>query len=139
MKYFLYIALLYVFLPLNLHIDLIAVLIFFIAFRENEIFVLLFAFFAGLLIDLYYPVVLGLNMLVYVILVQVLLHIKKYITQSLPVTFAIFTAFYATKIAVIHLALSSPLKIQPIIITTILFFPFLLALKSLTYRIWMKI
>lgn len=138
MKYLLYVALLYIFLPFNLHIDLIAMLIFFTVFKEDETFVLLFSFFAGLLVDLYYPVVLGINLLVYIILVQALLYIKKYIVQSLTVTFAVFIAFYLIKIAIIHLVLSYPLKIQTIIITTILFIPVFLLLNKLRYKIWMR-
>ncbi|MBA7534744.1 hypothetical protein ES705_26993 [subsurface metagenome] len=139
MKYILYIALLYIFLPFNLYIDLIAILIFFVAFQEDERFVLLFSFFAGLLIDLYYPVVLGFNILVYIILAQTLVYIKKYIVHSPVVTFAIFTTFYLTKIAIIHLVVSAPLAIQPIIITSIAFFPIFMLLNRLVYKNWIKI
>jgi len=139
MKYILYIVLLYVFLPFNLYIDLIAILIFFIAFQEDDRFVLLFSFFAGLLIDLYYPVVLGINMLIYIILVQTLIYIKRYIVHSPVVVFAIFMSFYLTKIVIMHLILSAPLVIQPIIITTIVFFPIFILLNRLFYKRWIKI
>lgn len=139
MKYILYIGLLYVFLPFNLYIDLIAILIFFIAFQEDDRFVLLFSFFAGLLIDLYYPVVLGINMLIYIILVQTLIYIKRYIIHSPVVVFAIFMTFYLTKIVIMHLILSAPLVIQPIIITTIVFFPIFILLNRLFYKRWIKI
>ncbi len=139
MKYILYIVLLYVFLPFNLYIDLIAILIFFIAFQEDDRFVLLFSFFAGLLIDLYYPVVLGINMLIYIILVQTLISIKRYIVHSPVVVFAIFMSFYLTKIVIMHLILSAPLVIQPIIITTIVFFPIFIFLNRLFYKRWIKI
>ena len=139
MKYILYIVLLYVFLPFNLYIDLIAILIFFIAFQEDDRFVLLFSFFAGLLIDLYYPVVLGINMLIYIILVQTLIYIKRYIVHSPVVVFAIFMSFYLTKIAIMHLILSAPLVIQPIIITTIVFSPIFILLNRLFYKRWIKI
>lgn len=139
MKYILYIVLLYVFLPFNLYIDLIAILIFFIAFQEDDRFVLLFSFFAGLLIDLYYPVVLGINMLIYIILVQTLIYIKRYIVHSPVVVFAIFMSFYLTKIVIMHLILSAPLVIQPIIITTIVFSPIFILLNRLFYKRWIKI
>lgn len=139
MKYILYIVLLYVFLPFNLYIDLIAILIFFIAFQEDDRFVLLFSFFAGLLIDLYYPVVLGINMLIYIILVQTLIYIKRYIIHSPVVVFAIFMSFYLTKIVIMHLILSAPLVIQPIIITTIVFSPIFILLNRLFYKRWIKI
>jgi rod shape-determining protein MreD len=139
MKYILYIVLLYVFLPFNLYIDLIAILIFFIAFQEDDRFILLFSFFAGLLIDLYYPVVLGINMLIYIILVQTLIYIKRYIVHSPVVVFAIFMSFYLTKIVIMHLILSAPLVIQPIIITTLVFFPIFILLNRLFYKRWIKI
>lgn len=139
MKYILYIVLLYVFLPFNPYIDLIAILIFFIAFQEDDRFVLLFSFFAGLLIDLYYPVVLGINMLIYIILVQTLIYIKRYIVHSPVVVFAIFMSFYLTKIVIMHLILSAPLVIQPIIITTIVFSPIFILLNRLFYKRWIKI
>jgi len=139
MKYILYIVLLYVFLPFNLYIDLIAILIFFIAFQEDDRFVLLFSFFAGLLIDLYYPVVLGINMLIYIILVQTLIYIKRYIVHSPVVVFAIFMSFYLTKIVIMHLILSAPLVIQSIIITTIVFSPIFILLNRLFYKRWIKI
>ncbi len=139
MKYILYIVLLYVFLPFNIYIDLIAILIFFIAFQEDDRFVLLFSFFAGLLIDLYYPVVLGINMLIYIILVQTLIYIKRYIVHSPVVVFAIFMSFYLTKIVIMHLILSAPLVIQPIIITTIVCSPIFIFLNRLFYKRWIKI
>ncbi|TET62862.1 MAG: hypothetical protein E3J47_02940 [Candidatus Stahlbacteria bacterium] len=139
MKYILYIVLLYVFLPFNPYIDLMAILIFFIAFQEDDRFVLLFSFFAGLLIDLYYPVVLGINMLIYIILVQTLIYIKRYIVHSPVVVFAIFMSFYLTKIVIMHLILSAPLVIQSIIITTIVFSPIFILLNRLFYKRWIKI
>jgi|GEM_PF-664318 len=138
MRYVLYAVLLYIILPFNIYVDLIAILIFYIAFNEDEKFVLLFSFYTGFLIDLYYPVVLGINTLVYLILVQALLHIKKYIIQSPMVTVAVFVAFYLTKIAIIHLALSSPPKMQPIIITIVLFFPIFMVFQKLIHNIWMR-
>ena len=138
MKYALYVALLYIFLPFNLHIDLIAVLLFFIVFKEDERFVLLFSFFAGLLVDLYDPVVIGINLLIYLSLVQILLYIKKYIAQSNLVTFSVFATFYLTKIVIIHVALSISPKIQPAIITLLFFFPIFLLLNKLVYKVWMK-
>ncbi len=84
MRYLVYIILLYIFVPFNLYIDLIAILIFFIVFKEHEAAVLVLSFFAGLLIDLYYPVMFGLNTLVYVLIVQGLLYVKKYIAQFFP-------------------------------------------------------
>jgi rod shape-determining protein MreD len=138
MRYILYALLLYILLPFNLYVDLLAILIFFIVFNEDEKFVLVFSFFTGLLIDLYYPVVLGINTLIYVVLVQGLIQIKKYIIESPVVTVAVFVAFYFTKIGIIHLSFSSPLKIQPIIITIAIFFPLFMGFHKIIYNIWMK-
>jgi len=139
MKYFIYIILLYIFLPFNFSIDLITTLVFFVIFNEDERFTLIFAFLAGLLVDLYNPVKLGTNFLVYLILAQALLYLKKYIAQSLLAIVATFSIFYLLKIIVIHLALSSPLKIQPTIITIITFLPIFWVLNKLLYRVWMRI
>ena len=139
MKYFIYIILLYIFLPFNFSIDLITTLVFFVIFNEDERFTLVFAFLAGLLVDLYNPVKLGANVLVYLILAQALLYLKKYIAQSLLAIVATFSIFYLLKIIVIHLALSSPLKIQPTIITIITFLPIFWVLNKLLYRVWMRI
>jgi len=138
MRYLLYAILLYIILPFNIYVDLLAILVFYIVFNEDEKFVLLFSFYAGLLIDLYYPVVIGINTLIYIVLVQALLHIKKYIIQSPIVTVAVFIAFYLTKIGIIHLAFSTPPKMQPIIITIAFFFPVFMIFQKLIHNIWMK-
>lgn len=138
MKYLIYIVLLYLFLPFNFSIDLITLVLFFIIFNEDERFALIFSFLIGLLIDLYSPVHFGINILVYLVLTQLLLYIKKYIAQNFATIFGTFTIFYLTKIAIVHIILSSPLTIQPIIITIIAFVPFFLVLNKLVNGVWMK-
>ena len=138
MKYFIYIILLYIVLPFNFSIDFITALIFFIAFNEDSRFALIFAFVAGLLIDLYNPAHLGVNILVYIVLVQSLLYLKRYIIQNMFTIFATFLVFYLMKIVITHLIVLSPLDAQPIIITILIFLPFFAALNKLVYKVWMK-
>jgi len=139
MKYLLYIILLYLFLPFNHYLDFIAVLTFFIAFKEDERFALIFAFAAGILIDLYYPVALGLNGLLYVILIQAVLYIKKFIAQNNVVVVTLFTAFYLIKITMTYLAVSFPVSTKQIIITLLFCVPLFLLLNRIIYRTWKKI
>ena len=139
MKYLIYVILLYIFLPFNYRIDLITILIFFIIFNEDDRFVLIFSFLAGLLIDLYNPIYLGLNILTYTVLAQLVLYIKKYIAQDLLTVFGTFTVFYLTKTIIIHLALSSPLKIQLILITIITFLPVFLVLNRMRHGVWKRV
>lgn len=138
MKYVWYLALLYILLPFNLYVDLISILIFYTVFHEDERFALIFSFFAGLLIDLFYPVVLGVNIIIYILLVQIMLYIKKYIIHNLWVSWTVFTAYYLAKTIVTYIALSAPVKIQAIILTIICFLPFILILNKLKYRVWIK-
>jgi rod shape-determining protein MreD len=137
-RYALYIILFYVLLPINASIDLIAMLVFFIAFREEESAALLFAFAAGLLIDLYYPVLFGINMLTYVILVQAVLYLKKYITENPLITWIVFTAFYLARTTVIYLLVSPSLHISLYALTIVLFLPIFVVLNRTLYGIWMK-
>lgn len=138
MKYLLYIALLYLFLPFNLHVDAITILLFFIILNEDERFCLVFSFFAGLLIDLYYPAVLGINTLIYIVMVQTLLYSKKYITKTPVVTIGLFTIFYLVKITLTHAAVSFPLSFFGMILTIVLFFPIYVSLNKIINNTWMK-
>ncbi|KPJ72061.1 hypothetical protein AMJ52_07570 [candidate division TA06 bacterium DG_78] len=138
MKYIVYILLLYLFLPFSFSVDLVTLLLFFIIFNEDHRFALIFSFLIGLLVDLYSPVSLGINMLVYLILTQSLLYVKKYIAQNLATTFGTFTIFYVIKVTTIHIVLTSSLAFQPIITTIIAFLPFFFILNRLVHGIWMK-
>jgi len=137
-RYVLYVVLLYILLPVNASIDLIAMLIFFIAFREDESAALLFAFFAGLLIDLYYPILFGINMLTYVILVQAVLYLKKYFTESPFIIWAVFTIFYVTRIIVIYVFVSPYLHIPLYVLTIAFSLPVFMVLNRTVYGIWIK-
>jgi rod shape-determining protein MreD len=139
MKYVIYILFLYLFLPFSFSIDLVTLLLFFIIFNEDHRFALVFSFLLGLLIDLHSPVYFGINMLVYVVLTQSLLYLKKYIAQNLATIFGTFTIFYIIKITTIHIVLTSPLILQPIITTIIAFLPFFFIFNKLVHGVWMKI
>jgi len=138
MKYLWYFVLLYILLPFNLYVDLISILIFYLVFNEDERFTLIFSFLAGLLIDLFYPVVLGVNIIIYIVLVQIMFYIKKYIVHSIWASWIVFTAYYLAKTIVTHLVFSAPLRVICILLTIVSFLPFMLTLNKLKYRVWMK-
>lgn len=137
-RYFIYILLLYILLPVNAAIDLIAILAFFVALNEDETIALLFAFLAGLLIDLYYPILFGINMLVYTVLVQAVLYVKKYFAQGPLILMVVFAAFYIAKHLVMYIFVAPVWHIQLLILTVALFLPVFLILNRTLYGIWMK-
>lgn len=138
MKYLLYFALLYILLPFNFYIDLISILVFYLVFNEDERFALVFSFFAGLLTDLFYPVVLGVNILIYVLLVQTMLYVKKYINQKMLINWVVFAIYYMVKIIITHIAISAPMRIKPIILTIFCFLPIILLFNKMKYKVWMR-
>lgn len=138
MKYLIYVLLLYVFLPFNYMIDIIAVLLFIVYLKENPYFVLPYAFFAGLLLDLYYPVMLGFHMVLYLMLMQMLIYIRKYLAHQTLITFALFLAYYITKIIVSALVLRINLPGQTIGLTIVTFGVLTLVTSVMPQRSWMK-
>ena len=138
MKYLIYIILLYVFLPFNYMIDMIAVLLFVVYLKENPYFALPYAFFAGLLLDLYYPVMLGFHMVTYLTLMQMLIYVRKYLAHQPLITFALFLAYYITKTIVSALVLSINLPVQTIGLTIATFGILTLITYVLPQRSWMK-
>ncbi len=138
MKYLWYFALLYILLPFNLYIDMISILIFYLVFNEDERFTLAFSFFAGLLTDLFYPVVLGVNILIYVLLAQTMIYVKKYINQKMLVNWTVFAIYYLIKIIITHIAISTPVNIKPIILTIFCFLPIILLFNKIKYKVWMR-
>ena len=137
-RYVLYVVLLYILLPVNASIDLIAMLIFFIAFQDDESAALLFAFFAGLLIDLYYPILFGINMLTYVVLVQAVLYLKKYFTESPFIIWVVFAIFYIIRTIVIYVFVSPSLHIPLYVLTIAFSLPVFMVLNRTVYGVWMK-
>jgi hypothetical protein len=138
MIYPLYFLILYLILPLNSLVDLITILIFFVAFNENEKFSIIFAFFCGLLIDLYNPVKFGLNTIVFTVLSQILIYVKKYVAKGLVPVFFTFLIFYLLRVLIITLAAPGAFRIVSILITIFLFLPLSALLNNVFRRSWMK-
>jgi len=138
MKYILYFVLLYLLLPLNTIADFIVILLFSVAINEHAEFTILYAFVAGLLVDLYYPSMLGLNMLLFLIIAQVLMVVKTYVTKTPIMLFAMFTVFFLVKVIVHHFVISFPTSILFLLISLCCFFPVFGLLHKILYRTWMK-
>ena len=117
---------------------MISILIFYLVFNEDARFTLAFSFFAGLLTDLFYPVVLGVNILIYVLLVQTMFYVKKYINQKMLINWAVFAIYYLVKITITHIAISTPVSIKPIILTIFCFLPIILLFNKIKYKVWMR-
>ncbi len=138
MRFALYILLFYIFLPFNRYIDLIAIIIFFIFWHEKHLIALLYALFIGLLIDLYYPSMLGLNILIYLVFGQIIIFFRDFIVQNLPTTVALFSAFFLSKIIAVSLLSSTDLHLRSIVFTFLAFVPVYLGLHKIIFRAWMK-
>ncbi len=138
MKYILYVLLLYIFLPFNHAVDCIAILLFIAYLKENPYFVLPFAFFAGLLLDLYHPVVLGFHMLTYLVLMQLMIYIRKYLAHQFIIMLALFLAYYVTKTIASILVFGTDLPLQTIGFTVIAFGILSAITYALPQRSWMK-
>lgn len=137
-RYFVYFIALYLALPFNAIIDILAIIVFFIITEEDERFALIFAFIAGLFIDLYYPVRLGINTLIYVIVTQSLIYLKKYLIRNPLTTFATFIVFYLIKTALANVIIHSPINLNLIFFTVLTFFPLTLLLSKITLGVWMR-
>ena len=133
-----YFVLLYILLPLNTLADFITILLFFVAVNEHTHFAVIYAFTAGLLVDLYYPSTLGMNMLLFVILIQILLIIKTYVTKTPIMLFALFTVFFLLKVIVNHIVIAFPTSITFLAISLLCFFPVFGLLHKIVYRTWMR-
>jgi len=138
MLYPLYILILYLLLPLNSLVDLITILVFFIAFNEDERFSIIFAFFSGLLLDLHNPVKFGLNTIVFTALSQVLIYVKKYVAKGLVPIFFTFLIFFILRIFIITLAAPGAFRIINILATIVLFLPLSAILNKVFRRSWTK-
>ncbi|HEX7319598.1 MAG TPA: rod shape-determining protein MreD [bacterium] len=138
MRYIAYIALLYLFLPLNHLLDLVTVMLFFIIFNENDWFAILFSFFAGLLIDLYNPTFLGLNALTYTILAQVLLYVKRFVARDLITVLLAFAVFFLLKVILVTVVTGSKITPAPLILTVAACVPLYLTANKLVFRTWLR-
>lgn len=139
MRYLLYFFLLYVFLPLNAFVDLIAITVFFIIFHEPEQYALIFAFFAGLLLDLFQPVKLGLHTMLFTTLGQSLIFLRKFVAKGLiPIT-ATFFIFFIVRTAALAFAVYRNFSF-PVFLTTMTgFLPLYLLYHRLMLGSWTKI
>jgi rod shape-determining protein MreD len=138
MRYIIYLALLYLFLPFNRLFDLIAVMLFFIIFNENEWFAIIFSFFAGFLIDLYIPTFLGLHALTYTILAQVLLYVKRFVAKDLITVLVAFAVFFLLKVILVTVVTGSPITAAPLILTVMTCLPLYLMANKLVFHTWMR-
>ncbi|UCG30574.1 MAG: hypothetical protein JSV53_01475 [candidate division WOR-3 bacterium] len=137
-RYLLYIAVLYLSLPLNGTVEIAAIIVFFVITKEDARFALAFAFVTGLLIDLYYPVRLGYNTIVYISLTQALLYLKKFLVLNPLTTIATFTVLYLVKTAALNVLVSAPIDSVQIVLTVLIFFPIMFLLSRISFGTWMK-
>jgi cell shape-determining protein MreD len=137
-RYLVYLIALYVVLPFSAFVDIVTAIVFFTIIHEDERFALVFSFIAGLLFDLYYPVRLGINTLIYIVLTQSLLYLRKYLVLNPLTTFATFIVFFLTKLAITNIILSSPINFAQIGYAILAFFPTILVLNKLNFGIWIR-
>jgi cell shape-determining protein MreD len=138
MKHLLYLVLLYLLLPLNTVADFVLIILFYVTITENSYFAIICAFVAGGLIDLYYPSLLGFNMLIFLVLVQALLMVKKYLAQTPITILGLFTVFFLTKITIHHIVIAFDISVPYVILTIVFFFPLYGIMNRLFYRVWMR-
>jgi cell shape-determining protein MreD len=137
-RYLIYFIALYLALPFNAITDIIAIIVFFTITEEDERFALVFSFIAGILVDLYYPLRLGVNTLIYISVTATLIYLKKYLIRNPLTTFATFVVFYLIKTALTNVIVSAPIDPVPILTTILAFFPAMLLLSKIAFGVWMK-
>ena len=137
-RYIIYFIALYLALPFNAITDIIAIIVFFSITEEDERFALVFAFIAGILVDLYYPVRLGVNTLIYITVTGTLIYLKKYLIRNPLTTFATFVVFYLIKTALTNVVISAPINPLLIFTTILAFFPVMLLLSKIAFGVWMR-
>ncbi|MCX7995282.1 MAG: hypothetical protein N3A65_05890 [candidate division WOR-3 bacterium] len=138
MRYFFYFILSYLFLPFNYIIDLLAILVYFVILNEDDKFALIFSAFIGLILDLYYPVSLGVNMFVLLILAQSLVLIKKYFVRE-PLTMVfIFFIFYLLRILMAYIIQGRVPAWNTFILTIIFCLPIIFVLQKIFYKVWIR-
>lgn len=138
MRFLAYFVLAYLFLPINSSIDFITILVYFIILNEDEKFSIFYAFFVGLLIDLYYPALLGLNMMIFLILSEALIFLKKYFVREPFTLIFVFSVFYLLRVFLVFTAKGLFFYITTIILTIILSLPLIYLLNKICFRVWMK-
>ncbi len=138
MRILFYFILTYLFLPVNSAIDLLTILVYFVLLNEDEKFSIVFAFFVGLLTDLYYPVSLGVNMLVFLVLAQGLVFIKKYFVREPLTLFIVFVIFYFIKILFAHIIPGRLAMWNTIVFTIIFALPVVFILQKICFKVWIR-
>lgn len=137
-RYLVYFIALYLTLPISAIVDVLAIILFFIIMEEDARIALMFSFVTGLLTDLYLPVRIGINTLIYITLSQSLLFLKKYLVVNPLTTIATFIVFYLIKIALANILVSAPINLLHILYTIAAFFPVTMILNRINFGIWMK-
>ncbi len=138
MRIIFYFLFLYLFLPFNQSADLITIFVFFILINENPIFSIFFAFLTGLLIDLYNPTALGFNTLIYLILGQGTIYLRRFIVREPLTLFIIFLIFYLSKTVISIIFLAHPFQIFKSVLTVIFFIPIYLLFSKLFFKLWIR-
>lgn len=138
MRYIAYLLLLYLFLPFNHLIDFIAILAFYILINESGFFSIIFAFFCGLLIDLYHPSFLGTTPLIYLILGQGVIYLKRYLVREPIIISAAFLIFYLLKTLFATLTRVGHLSGVYIFFTILFFIPLVFLLNKIFFKEWAR-
>ncbi len=138
MRFVLYFVLIYIFIPLNSTVDLISMLVFFVVLNEDPKFSIIFAFFSGLVFDLYYPISLGLNILIFLGLSEVLLYLRKYFIKEPLTLLFIFTVYYIFRLLLVYVLSGAGINVTSMFITIMLSLPVFYMLNRICFRVWMK-
>ena len=133
-----YLVALYLALPVSAVVDVLTIILFFVIMEEDAFVAMVFAFFTGLLTDLYTPVRVGVNTLIYLTLTQSLLLLKKYLVLNPLTTIATFIVFYLIKVAVVNILAMVPINLMQIVYTTAAFFPVTMILRRINFGVWMR-
>mgnify|MGYP000294833363 CR=1 FL=1 len=138
MRILFYFILTYLFLPINSAADLLTILVYFVVLNEDEKFSIMFAFFVGLMIDLYYPLSLGVNMLIFLVLSQGLVFIKKYFVHEPLTLFIVFVIFYFIKFLFANIIPGRIVMWNTIFFTLIFALPVLFILHKICFKVWIR-
>lgn len=138
MRFLLYFILVYFFIPINSAVDLLTILVYFVALNEDNRFSILFAFFVGLLMDLYYPVSIGVNMLIFLILTQGLVFIKKYLVREPLTLIIVFTIFYSVRVLTAYVFPGRIVMWNTAFLTIIFALPVIFILQKICFNVWIR-
>jgi rod shape-determining protein MreD len=120
-------------------IDLLSILLFFVILNEDDKFSITFSFFIGLLLDLYYPVTMGLNIFILLVLSQALVFIRKYFVHEPLTIIIVFVLFYSLRILLLYIFSGKFIGLAPMFFTIIACLPVTFLLQRLCFKVWMRI